>query len=73
MTEEGVESLIQAIIKLAEELYIPLKIRDNGVNKKEFESKVEFLAEKAFEDQCTTANPKLPLVSELAEIYRKAW
>ncbi|WP_137744412.1 bifunctional acetaldehyde-CoA/alcohol dehydrogenase [Robertmurraya siralis] len=72
-TEEGVESLIQAIIKLAEELYIPLKIRDNGVNKKEFESKVEFLAEKAFEDQCTTANPKLPLVSELAEIYRKAW
>lgn len=71
--EEGVESLIQAIIKLAEELYIPLKIRDNGVNKKEFESKVEFLAEKAFEDQCTTANPKLPLVSELAEIYRKAW
>lgn len=72
-TEEGVESLIQAIIKLAEELYIPLKIRDNGVNKKEFESKVEFLAEKAFEDQCTTANPKLPLVSELAEIYKKAW
>lgn len=72
-TEEGVESLIQAIIELAEELYIPMKIRANGVNKKEFESKVDFLAEKAFEDQCTTANPKLPLVTELAEIYRKAW
>lgn len=72
-TEEGVESLIQAIIKLAGELYIPMTIEANGVNKKEFESKVEFLAERAFEDQCTTANPKLPLVSELAEIYRKAW
>jgi len=72
-TEEGVESLIQAIIKLAGELYIPMTIEANGVNKKEFESKVEFLAERAFEDQCTTANPKLPLVTELAEIYRKAW
>lgn len=72
-TEEGVESLVQAIIKLAGELYIPMSIRENGVEEKEFESKVEFLAERAFEDQCTTANPKLPLVSELAEIYRKAW
>jgi acetaldehyde dehydrogenase / alcohol dehydrogenase len=72
-TEEGVESLVQAIIKLAGELYIPMSIRENGVEEKEFESKVEFLAERAFEDQCTTANPKLPLVSELADIYRKAW
>lgn len=72
-TEEGVESLVQAVIKLAEELYIPMSIKANGVNKVEFESKVDFLAERAFEDQCTTANPKLPLVSELAEIYRRAW
>ncbi|MEQ2527317.1 bifunctional acetaldehyde-CoA/alcohol dehydrogenase [Robertmurraya yapensis] len=72
-TEEGVESLVQAVIKLAEELYIPMSIKANGVNKVEFESKIDFLAERAFEDQCTTANPKLPLVSELAEIYRKAW
>lgn len=72
-TEEGVASLIQAIIKLAEELQIPMSIEACGVNKKEFESKVDFLAERAFEDQCTTANPKLPLVSELADIYRKAW
>lgn len=41
------------------------KTFDNG--------KVDYLAEKAFEDQCTTANPKLPLVSELAEIYKKAY
>jgi acetaldehyde dehydrogenase / alcohol dehydrogenase len=72
-TEEGVESLVQAIIKLAEELDIPMSIESNGVDAAEFESKVEYLAERAFEDQCTTANPKLPLVTELAGIYRKAY
>lgn len=71
--EEGVESLVQAIIKLAKELDIPMSIETNGVDKAEFESKVDFLADKAFEDQCTTANPKLPLVTELAEIYRQAF
>lgn len=72
-TEEGVESLIQAVIKLARELEIPMSIEANGVEKNEFESKVDDLAERAFEDQCTTANPKLPLVTELAEIYRQAY
>lgn len=72
-TEEGVESLVQAIIKLARELDIPLSIEACGVSKQEFESKVDKLAELAFEDQCTTANPKLPLVSDLADIYRQAF
>ncbi|MGG3841377.1 bifunctional acetaldehyde-CoA/alcohol dehydrogenase [Anoxybacillus kestanbolensis] len=72
-TEEGVESLVQAVIKLAKELDMPLSIAATGVKKEEFESKVEQLAELAFEDQCTTANPKLPLVSDLADIYRQAY
>ncbi|MDQ0230057.1 bifunctional acetaldehyde-CoA/alcohol dehydrogenase [Metabacillus malikii] len=72
-TEEGVESLIQAVIQLGKELQIPMSIEANGVNKAEFESKVDYLAERAFEDQCTTANPKLPLVTELAEVYRQAF
>jgi len=72
-TEEGVESFIQAVIKLAKELNIPMSIEANGIDKDLFERKVEFLADKAFEDQCTTANPKLPLVRELAEIYRQAY
>jgi len=72
-TEEGVESLIQAVIKLAKELDIPMSLETNGVDLAEFESKVDYLAERAFEDQCTTANPKLPLVTELAEIYRQAY
>jgi acetaldehyde dehydrogenase/alcohol dehydrogenase len=72
-TEEGVESLVQAIINLAKELNIPMSLESNGVEKSVFESTVENLAERAFEDQCTTANPKLPLVTELVEIYRQAY
>ncbi|ETI68937.1 bifunctional acetaldehyde-CoA/alcohol dehydrogenase [Neobacillus vireti] len=72
-TGEGVESLVQAIIKLAGELEIPMSLEANHVEKSLFESKIDYLAEKAFEDQCTTANPKLPLVAELADIYRQAY
>lgn len=72
-TEEGVESLIKAIQELAKELDIPMSIKENGVTKKEFEAVVDEMADRAFEDQCTTANPKLPLVTELAEVYREAF
>ncbi|WP_042346843.1 bifunctional acetaldehyde-CoA/alcohol dehydrogenase [Bacillus massiliigorillae] len=72
-TEEGVESLVQAIIKLAKEMNVTMSIADFGVSKAEFDSKVDYLADKAFEDQCTTANPKLPLVSELVEIYKNTY
>jgi acetaldehyde dehydrogenase/alcohol dehydrogenase len=72
-TEQGVKSLVEAIRALAKEVGIPATIGDCGVDKKEFAGKVDFLAERAFEDQCTTANPKMPLVRELAEIYKKAY
>lgn len=72
-TEEGVESLVQAIINLAEELELPMSIEEAGINKNEFESKINTLAENAFDDQDTIANPKQPLVTELAEIYRSAY
>lgn len=72
-TEQGVESLVQAVIDLAKEMKIPMSIAECGVDKKEFESVVDELADRAFEDQCTTANPKLPLVTELADIYRQAY
>ncbi|WP_208560204.1 bifunctional acetaldehyde-CoA/alcohol dehydrogenase [Marinilactibacillus kalidii] len=72
-TEEGVASLVNAIYELAKKLNIPMSIKENGVDKKEFEAQVDELADRAFEDQCTTANPKLPLVKELAEVYRQAF
>lgn len=72
-TEEGVASLIEAVRKLNRSLGIPEKFADLGIPEQDFESRVDELADRAFEDQCTTANPRMPLVSELAEIYRNAY
>ncbi|MCM3340215.1 MULTISPECIES: bifunctional acetaldehyde-CoA/alcohol dehydrogenase [unclassified Paenibacillus] len=72
-TEEGVNSLIKAIRDMNRELGIPESFQAIGFDAKDFESRVDYLADRAFEDQCTTANPKLPLVTELAEVYRNAF
>ncbi|OZB91228.1 bifunctional acetaldehyde-CoA/alcohol dehydrogenase [Paenibacillus sp. XY044] len=72
-TEEGVNSLIDAVRKLNQSLGIPEKFQDLGFDPADFESNVDYLADRAFEDQCTTANPRMPLVSELADVYRNAF
>ncbi len=72
-TEEGVRSLIEAIRKLNRSLGIPESFIELGFDKTDFEAKVDGLADRAFEDQCTTANPKMPLVTELADVYRNAF
>jgi acetaldehyde dehydrogenase/alcohol dehydrogenase len=72
-TEEGVKSLIKAIKDLMKEINLPMSIAECGVDKKQFMAKVSELADRAFEDQCTTANPRMPLVKELEEIYVKAF
>ncbi|WP_028984175.1 bifunctional acetaldehyde-CoA/alcohol dehydrogenase [Sporolactobacillus terrae] len=70
---ESVENLVQAIKKLTQELNLPMSIEANGISKATFEKAVDQMADRAFGDQCTTANPKMPLVTELASIYRKAF
>jgi acetaldehyde dehydrogenase / alcohol dehydrogenase len=72
-TQEGVNSLIDAIRGLNAKLGIPEKFADLGIDPQVFEAKVDELADRAFEDQCTTANPRMPLVKELAAVYRKAF
>jgi len=71
--EEGVKSLVAAIRKLMKEVNVPMSIKACGVDEKAFMAKVDELADKAFGDQCTSANPRLPLVKELKEIYLKAY
>ena len=66
--EEGVNSLIEEIKKLNRDLGIPASFKEQGVDEQEFLAKVDMLADRAFEDQCTTANPRLPLVEELKQI-----
>ncbi|MBU5352551.1 bifunctional acetaldehyde-CoA/alcohol dehydrogenase [Paenibacillus silvae] len=72
-TEEGVNSLIKAIRDLNKKLGIEESFQEIGFDAKDFEAHVDYLADRAFEDQCTTANPKLPLVTELADVYRNAF
>ncbi len=72
-TEQGVDSLIKAIRELMKELNMSTSFKDEGIDEKEYMEKVEELAYKAFEDQCTTANPKLPLVEDLKQILIDAY
>ncbi len=72
-TRQGVQSLIKAITELLKELNIPTSISECGISKEEFENHLDSLSFNAFEDQCTTANPRYPMVSEIKEIYKKAF
>ena len=66
--EEGINSLIEKIKELNEHLNIPKSFKDAGIDEQEFLAKVDMLADRAFEDQCTTANPRVPLVQEIKQI-----
>ncbi len=66
--EEGISSLIEKIKEMNEHMNIPKSFKEAGIDEQEFLSKVDMLADRAFEDQCTTANPRVPLVSEIKQI-----
>ncbi len=72
-TEQGVQSLVNAVRDLSKKVGLEPSIQAYGVDEKLYLSKIDELADKAFEDQCTTANPKLPLVKELAAVYKEAY
>lgn len=72
-TEEGVKSLIKAVDDLMTLCNLPKTIKDCGVDETEFKSKLAYLADKALEDQCTTANPKYPLIAELEDVLLKSY
>ena len=71
--EEGVKSLAEAVRKLMKEVNIPFTLKEMGLDEKDYMSKIPDLAYKAFGDQCTTANPRLPKIEELEELYRLAY
>jgi Alcohol dehydrogenase, class IV len=67
-TGAKVEKLLTWLEGLKAELDIPASIREAGVNEAAFLAKVDQLAVEAFDDQCTGANPRFPLISELKQI-----
>ena len=71
--KQGVQSMIDMANELNNMLNIPHTFKDAGVDEQEFLSKIDLIADRAFEDQCTTANPRVPLVSEMKQILLKAY
>ncbi len=68
--EEGVHSLVEAIRNLMRELNVPLTVQECGIDEETYMNAIDRLAVDAFDDQCTGANPRLPLISELVQIYK---
>ncbi|ERJ13639.1 bifunctional acetaldehyde-CoA/alcohol dehydrogenase [Haloplasma contractile] len=70
---EKVDILINEINKLKEALNIPLSIKDWGIDEEAFLNRVESLALEAFDDQCTSANPRYPLIEDMKQIFINAY
>lgn len=71
--EEGVEKLAQTVLELGERVGINMSIEAQGVDKEEYMDAASELAYLAYEDQCTPANPRLALVSDMKEIIEDAY
>ena len=71
--EEAVNKLIEKIHALKETVGVKKTIADYGVDEKYFLDTLDAMTEQAFDDQCTGANPRYPLMSEIKEMYLKAY
>ena len=61
------------IEELKEKIGIKKTIKDYGVDEKDFLDRLDEMTEQAFDDQCTGANPRLPLMSEIKDMYLEAY
>ncbi len=68
-----VNGLIEALQGLKKKLNIPMSIKDWGVSKEDFDKAMEYLPVWAFDDQCTGANPRYPLIEEIRKLYYYAY
>ncbi len=71
--QEKLDNLIAAIEQLKERVGIRKTIREYGVDEKEFLDRLDDMVEQAFDDQCTGANPRYPLMSEIKQMYLDAY
>ena len=70
---EAVQKLIAKIEELKEKVGIKKTIADYGVDEKYFLETLDDMCEKAFDDQCTGANPRYPLISEIKDMFLRAY
>ncbi|MEI7474397.1 MAG: bifunctional acetaldehyde-CoA/alcohol dehydrogenase [bacterium] len=71
--DDKIDKLIEAIENLKKQIDIPSSIKEAGVTEAIFYEKLDEIVELAFDDQCTGANPRYPLMSEIKELYIKAF
>lgn len=71
--EERFDKLLQAVEELKEKVGIKKTIQEYGIEEKAFLDTLDEMCEQAFDDQCTGANPRYPLVSEIKEMYKKVY
>ena len=71
--EEKLENLIKDVNDLKARVGIKATIRDYGVDEKDFLDRLDDMTEQAFDDQCTGANPRYPLMSEIKQMYLNAY
>jgi acetaldehyde dehydrogenase/alcohol dehydrogenase len=71
--EEKLEGLIKLIRELKEKVGIKKSIAEYGIDEKTFLSTLDEMVEQAFDDQCTGANPRYPLLSEIKQMYLNAY
>ena len=71
--EEKLDNLIKKIDELKDRIGIKKSIKEYGVDEKYFLDTLDQMVEQAFNDQCTGANPRYPLMSEIKEMYLKAY
>ena len=70
---EKLENLINAINDLKDRIGIKKTIKDYGIDEKDFLDRLDAMTEQAFDDQCTGANPRYPLMSEIKQMYLNAY
>lgn len=71
--DDKVNKLVEAIEKLKKELNIPVSIQEAGISESDFYNKLDELSLLAYDDQCTGANPRYPLIIELKDLYLAAF
>ncbi|MCM1335825.1 MAG: bifunctional acetaldehyde-CoA/alcohol dehydrogenase [Bacteroides sp.] len=70
---EKVENFIKALDELKEKIGIKRSIREYGIDEKDFLDRLDEMTEQAFDDQCTGANPRYPLMEEIKQMYLDAY
>ncbi len=72
-TDAKIQKLIDMVEELKHKLNIPRSLKEYGIPEKDFLENLDKLSEMSFDDQCTGANPRYPLISEIKELFIKAY